>query len=239
MNVLLAGSIVTIVMGFLIALKLRPSLSDRLIDFERRDNLFTATERSFLGALELALNGRYRVFANVCLTDLVILPKEYRTAAKKMIHQKHVDFVVCTAVELAPVGVCELNDRSRRRLDRPGRDELVERVLAQAGIPVLQFAVQKTYNVQEIRTRLEKMMHGKSKLDEAAVPSQEITPLNPVLDAIMNSIPVQTGTSQFACPKCSAVMVKRLAVKEHSFGKYFWACSTFPKCRQIVEIEEG
>lgn len=240
---LLVGSIITIVTGCLVFIKSRAELSDKLTGFECRINLFTPAERLFLGVLEQALDSRYRVFVNVRLEDFIQLPYGLNTgfssAVMKKIHQKRVGFVICTIGDFAPVGICELNNRSRRRMDWTGRDELFDRVLAEAGIPVVRFLATRTYAVQEIRTRLEGMMCGESKTDDTLVILPGITPLNSVLEAILKSIPVQTETSQFACPECSAVMVKRLAVKDHSFGKYFWACSTFPKCRRIVEIVKG
>ena len=41
------------------------------------------------------------------------------------------------------------------------------------------------------------------------------------------------------CPKCSATMVKRQAKNGPHAGKLFWACSTYPKCRQVVAVSEG
>jgi len=38
------------------------------------------------------------------------------------------------------------------------------------------------------------------------------------------------------CPKCSAIMVKKVAKKGKNIGGEFWACSSFPKCRHIEPI---
>ena len=38
------------------------------------------------------------------------------------------------------------------------------------------------------------------------------------------------------CPKCNSSMVKRTAKQGVHFGKEFWGCSCFPKCRQVVGI---
>jgi len=82
-------------------------------------------------------------------------------------------------------------------------------------------------------------MRSNTNPDVTAIVQQETSSLNPVLDAIMKSIPVQSDGEIIACPGCSSVMEKRQAVIEHSLGKYFWACSEFPKCREVVKIVEG
>ncbi len=39
-----------------------------------------------------------------------------------------------------------------------------------------------------------------------------------------------------ACPRCGSNMVVRQAKKNANAGQQFWGCSTFPKCRAIVNI---
>ena len=41
---------------------------------------------------------------------------------------------------------------------------------------------------------------------------------------------------QVFCPKCGAPMIRRKATKGKNVGEEFWGCSTFPKCRSIVNI---
>ncbi|WP_404813892.1 topoisomerase DNA-binding C4 zinc finger domain-containing protein [Citrifermentans bremense] len=38
------------------------------------------------------------------------------------------------------------------------------------------------------------------------------------------------------CGRCGASMVRRQAKNGPHAGKLFWACSTFPKCRQVIEM---
>lgn len=40
------------------------------------------------------------------------------------------------------------------------------------------------------------------------------------------------------CPNCGAELVHRVAKRGENAGNEFWGCSTFPKCRTIVPIEE-
>ncbi len=51
--------------------------------------------------------------------------------------------------------------------------------------------------------------------------------------------PVATeAAAGIPCPKCGSAMVRRVAKRGENAGNQFWGCSTFPKCRSIVQIEE-
>ncbi|MBW6473590.1 MAG: topoisomerase DNA-binding C4 zinc finger domain-containing protein, partial [Anaerolineaceae bacterium] len=41
------------------------------------------------------------------------------------------------------------------------------------------------------------------------------------------------------CTKCGAEMVMRSAKSGPNQGKRFWGCSNYPKCRNILPIEEN
>src|SRR6185369_4105819 len=227
MNILVVSIVGALVIALVLALKQRREQAD----FESRGILFSPDERSFLGVLEQALDGRYRVFGKVRLGDLVTpgqgLDAGKRSAVQNRINQRHVDFVVCTASKLAVVGVLELDGQSHLHGDRNSQDEFVEQVLAMAGIPFLRFSTQVGYVVHDVRARLAEMLSG-SKPAVVSVTEKGISRDNPVLDAIIESVPVQTDAGSPVCPACSAPMVKRRSVKGNNAGRCFWACSTFP-----------
>lgn len=239
MNVQVIIIMVAIAVGLLITMKLMLSRLGETAGYESRAVLYTPVERSFLAILEQALDSRYRVFGKVRLGDLIKpangLDAGKRTAAQNRINQKHVDFVVCTANELALVGVLALDDKSHGHEDRPGRGGFVDQALAMAGIPLLRFPAKNVYAIQDVRARLAEMMLAGTRSGVVSA----IGPLNPELEAIMESYPAQPDSSAPACPKCAATMVKRQAVRGHNAGSFFWACSTFPMCRQLVQIGEG
>ncbi|WP_404813893.1 DUF2726 domain-containing protein [Citrifermentans bremense] len=120
--------------------------------------LESPAERSFLGALDQTLDNKYRIFGKVRLGDLVKpakgLSNSKRVGVRNKVNQKHVDFVVCTATDLAVVGVIELDDQSHEREDRTERDALVDHALSCAGIPIARFSVKKGYQIQELRIKL-------------------------------------------------------------------------------------
>jgi ssDNA-binding Zn-finger/Zn-ribbon topoisomerase 1 len=45
----------------------------------------------------------------------------------------------------------------------------------------------------------------------------------------------ETNTSK-TCPRCGSSMVMRKTKQGHNIGKKFWGCSSFPKCRSIINI---
>jgi len=46
------------------------------------------------------------------------------------------------------------------------------------------------------------------------------------------------GDRALSCPKCDAPMVHRVAKRGKNAGNEFWGCSTFPKCRSILPIDD-
>lgn len=242
MSIFIVVIMVVIAIGLLVALKARQTRTDHGLGFISRDVLFTPAERSFFGVLEQALDSRYRVFGKVRLGDIINpakgLTASKRTTAQNRINQKHVDFVVCTAADLALIGVLELDDQSHGRADRAGRDEFVDRALTMANIPVVHFSAKKGYALQEVRARLAEILPAAANPDITPTVQEVIVPVHTAPVAIMKSASVQSEPTAPVCPKCAAVMVKRQAAKGSHAGKWFWACSAFPKCRQLVAIGE-
>ena len=246
--------IIFVAVGILAVLKSKKSTKDEILGFEKRDILFTPAERSFLGVLEQALDSQHRIFGKVRLGDIVKpakgLTPSKRTTALNRINQKHVDFIICSSTDLALLGVIELDDQSHGREDRANRDDFVDQTLASAKIPVVHFSAKKGYTLLDIRANLTKLLGNES--------APAISEVNQSIPVAERSAPVQKdeavpATDQVAsnpvtsekpgqelaapvCPKCASSMVKRQAAKGPHAGKFFWACSTYPKCRQVIEI---
>lgn len=243
MNIYLVLAMVVLVVGVLIAIKAKQGKPDAGLGFASRDVLFSSAERSFLGVLEQALDSRYRIFGKVRLGDIIKpakgLTASKRTTALNKIHQKHVDFVVCTASDLAIVAVIELDDQSHEREDRAERDGFVNQALAMAQIPVVHFPAKKGYVVQEVKARLADVLPATANPATPKIQESISIPPPATTIPITENVPVQSESVEPVCPKCAAAMVKRQAAKGVHAGKWFWACSAFPKCRQVVAIEES
>ena len=150
----IAGLVAALVLIVAIASRRKKeSKSDRL--FRQQDSLFTPAERSFLGVLDKASAGRYRVFGKVRIADVVLpvkgLDKSTWTSVFNRIKAKHFDFVLCDPQTLKIKAVIELNDKSHTRGRRIARDELVGRACADAGLTLRMIKAQRNYSMEAVK----------------------------------------------------------------------------------------
>lgn len=242
MYTLFVTCLIAITTALLFAWKLSRNRLNETTAYESRGNLLTPAERSFLRVLEQALDSRYRVFGKVRLADLIKPTRELdtdkRTTLLNRINQNHADFVICTANDLSLVGVVAMETPAYRHGEQSGRDGGIDQVLATAGIPVLRFPSRNEYSVPDVRTRLSEIMIADTISRAVSTARLTAAPVNHALDAILDSNPVQADSQIPACPKCSAAMVKRQAIRGNNSGIFFWACSTFPMCKEVLGIGE-
>lgn len=238
MTLLVIAAVVIVILAVVAALNTKRTSRETGLIFDKRDTLFTPAERSFLGVLEQAIDKQYRVFGKVRLGDLVKpakgLTKSKRATALNKINQKHLDFVICSATDLAVVGVVELDDQSHCRENRAERDVFVDQALACAKIPVARFSAKQAYAMPEVRIKLDQFF----KIGMGAtVPIPETSSVPTLQTNVSVTSPMQGEERAPVCPKCAATMVKRQAKNGPHAGSFFWACSTYPKCRQVIAIE--
>jgi hypothetical protein len=126
--------------------------------YEKEQALFTPAERSFLGVLEQAVDGKLRIMGKVRLADVVRVKRGNNKStwqkAFNRIQSKHVDFVACDTTTLGAKFVVELDDKSHSQSKRQDRDEFIDKVLEAAEIPVFHFAAKRTYSIQELQNSL-------------------------------------------------------------------------------------
>lgn len=230
--------------------------------FETRTELFSPAERSFFGVLEQAVAGEFRVIGKVRLGDLIqpakrLTPKR-RTILRNRVQQKHVDFVLCCPDSLSVVAAVELDDVSHRRRARADRDVFVDKALISAGLPLLRFSARKGYVVAQIRESLAAAIgrKGTGSIQTSATVSvrSELSAESPASETVStgaasaavatheeNAPPAEKTPSARVsevpvCPSCNISMVKRQARKGPNAGKWFWACTGYPKCRKVLAI---
>ena len=123
--------------------------------YERQSALFTPAERSFLGVLDQAVAGRYRVFGKVRIADVanvrVTANRSTRQRAFNKISAKHFDFLLCDPGDLSFVCAIELDDKSHAQDKRKTRDGFVDNVCAAMRLPLLHFPAKPGYTVDSIR----------------------------------------------------------------------------------------
>src|SRR5208283_1858591 len=122
-----------------------------------RGRFLTRNEKDFLTVLDEALGSNYRVFVQVRLAELVEVKcgvATKRQAALNKVFGKSVDYVFWSAGACDPVAVIEVDDRSHLLPGRRARDECVDRVFAEIGLPLVRVPAQRVYSVLGVRSAL-------------------------------------------------------------------------------------
>lgn len=124
--------------------------------YTRKNFFLTRAEHECYDALVEAVGQEYRIFAQVHLPTLVdnkIKGQNWR-AALAHINRKSVDFVLCDKAYLSAKLAIELDDSSHECSDRQERDQEVERILKDAGIPLLRLQNHGSFNPNELAQKI-------------------------------------------------------------------------------------
>ena len=189
--------------------------------YRLRDNFLTPAEAAFFAVLRDVAGGRWLIMSKVRLADLVDPPsgREWQAAWNK-ISRKHVDFVLCDPDTVRPLVVLELDDRSHRRPDRIERDAFVDRVFADATLPILHIPVRRRYDPATLR----EMIQG------------TLAPAGPAGWPGEAAMARPQPLAERRCERCGGVMQHRVARKGAHAGESFWGCTNYPRCRHIVQL---
>lgn len=157
--------LVAAVVGLLVLVSVLSALLRRRpsdYPYESYDSLLSPAERSFFGVLQQALQGEFTPLAKVRLADILRVHRsisaQRRAAAFNRVSSKHSDFVICATDTFHVIAVVELDDKSHRGEARQRRDQFLDAALAAAGIPVLHISGQRSYSIQDVRSRLASLL---------------------------------------------------------------------------------
>lgn len=124
--------------------------------YKRKNFFLTRAEHECYDALVEAVGQEYRIYAQVHLPTLLehkIKGQDWR-AALAHINRKSVDFVLCDKAYISPKLAIELDDKSHERPDRQERDREVERILQEAGVPLLRLENHGSFNASELTEKI-------------------------------------------------------------------------------------
>ncbi len=201
--------------------------------YEREPALFTPAERSFLGVLDQAIGDEFRIMGKVRLADVIkVRPGTDRTTWQKAfnrIQSKHLDFVACDPSDLSVQFAVELDDKSHDRADRQARDAFLDAAIEKAGIPLIRFAAQRSYVIEDVRNAIAARLNP-PVTEDAEAEAQPVSASSNVTTAPAAESP--------ACPTCGAGMLRRKASRGQNAGQEFWGCTNYPKCRGLVAIAD-
>lgn len=234
---ILLGIVLFIVLALLI-LKVKTQVEqDDISDYPytKQEILFSPGERSFFGVLTQAIGDKAKIFGKVRVAD-VITPKkgipraEWQKAFNK-ISGKHFDFILCDKDDLSIICAIELDDSSHQSKNRQQRDLFLQSASKAASVPLHHVQARSTYNLGEIKGLFSTYFSS----DELVGDNIKGTTSSIDISGIQ---PSSTKKEEKICPKCSTLLVKRVAKKGKNAGDEFWACNTFPKCKYTESINK-
>jgi very-short-patch-repair endonuclease len=124
--------------------------------YTRKQFFLTRAEHECYDALIAAVGDKYHIFAQVHLPTILdnkVKGQDWR-AAIAHINRKSVDFVLCDKAYISPKLAIELDDKSHERPDRQERDREVERILADAGVPLLRIENKGRFDPADLAQRI-------------------------------------------------------------------------------------
>lgn len=121
--------------------------------------IMTDAERAFFHTLQNAFANRYEIFPQVALESLVSQTGKLPANVWGMLRNSRVDFVLAHPKFLGPLAVLELDDSSHAQATTRARDEIKERILKDAKIPLLRFRVGDKWDANVIRAQVEQIVN--------------------------------------------------------------------------------
>jgi very-short-patch-repair endonuclease len=120
--------------------------------YKKRDFFLSRAEHQCYDALIAAVGDEYLVFAQVHLPTLVDhkVTGQNWLGAFRHISEKSVDFVLCDKAYISAKLAIELDDKTHERPERQERDREVERILQDAGVPLLRLENHGYFNPSEL-----------------------------------------------------------------------------------------
>lgn len=179
------------------------------LPYRTKESILTAAENRFYLALLKAIDNRAVIIPKVGLQDVfAITDKKHYMAARNRISTRHIDFLVCEVNTLRPLFGVELDDSSHNKAETQKHDLFKNQVFENAHLSLVRVAVKQNYNVDELKAVLQTYF----KKEE----------------------PAQTPP---ICPNCKIPMVKKTARHGEHKGQDFWACTNYPTCKELINIQ--
>jgi len=213
-----------------------PSVSSPL-PFRVRDDFLSPAEYSFFRVLKSMMGDYLTICPKVSLQEIffVLKPNENMPAYNR-INRKHVDFLLCDPRTMKPRFAIELDDSSHERRDRIERDEFVNRVFQEAGLPLLHIPSQHAYDTAELGQLFRHILVPPASGSATGQPA-DTTEVNSTSASIQSASPEPHPQNAPNCPKCGQPMVLRVSQQGKNVGQKFWGCVNFPKCRRTLPFE--
>ncbi len=133
--------------------------------YKQKNFFMSRAEHECFDAILKAVGNEYHIFPQVHLSSIVdnkVTGQNWKGAFKH-ISQKSVDFVLCDKAYISPKLAIELDDKTHERPDRIERDVEVERILKDAGLPLLRLENNGGFNPQELAEKIKSQVTNLGK----------------------------------------------------------------------------
>lgn len=201
------------------------------LPYRLRDDFLSPAEYSFYRVLLQAAGTRAVICPKVRLSDLIFVAGgEGQQKYRNQIDRKHLDFVLCDPERMRPWCGVELDDRSHDRRDRRERDELVDRAMAAAGLPLVRVKAQRAYSPAELWQTIEQAATAKHDVEDESFMDPPSSRRNAAQPKIGPPGPP-------LCSKCGVPMVERRAARGPRAGRMFFGCPNYPRCQETQDPE--
>ncbi len=151
---IILGSLGLAIVLILMALFSRPRLSN--ITCSVRQSYCSKERRKFWRALQEAVGEDYLVLANVPLATLITAADEGGVQLQEWLQQRWVDFAILHEKHYMPTAIVQFERGDEdTKLWGQGRDQTLEKVMAQAGLTLLWLPSDRYQHVDLLRHALE------------------------------------------------------------------------------------
>lgn len=148
-----------VVFGILIAaftaiIFLLPDRRRAAVPYERLPSVLSPAEQRFYHVLSSVVRDKAIIMAKIRIADLLRVKRSMKQKHFwfyfSKISQKHIDFILINPITFKTICLIELDDKSHLQFSRSKRDQFINRVMEQTGIPLYRFRVQRRYNCSDI-----------------------------------------------------------------------------------------
>ena len=148
--------------------------------YEVKQSLISKAEQSFYSAIKTSVPEGFCVFPQINLASFIIRTDDARYHNELF---RNVDFLV-TDAEYRPKIIIEINDQTHLNNDRKERDEKVQKICEEAGIPILKLWTSYGANPDYIKRRIDETLNQlpiprMHHFNQTATAQQTIAPPTP------------------------------------------------------------
>jgi len=123
--------------------------------YEKRNYFFSVAELKFYELLKEIIGDNYYIFPKVRICDIIQGKDKKSYTDFNRIKSKHVDFLICTKNPITSKIIVELDDKSHNHPSRQKRDDFVDEIFANSGIPIVHIKVNYGYSKDEVIKKLQ------------------------------------------------------------------------------------